>query len=247
MSAGRGRRVATCGANPIGGPRATCDDAQCQADRGRVGPGSLSLHRPGDGWLYRMPTGPKMVLLAAAAVGVAALPSTLWTAGAGGGIALTAYASLGLRGVAVGRIRAGIAELARQVWAVRWVLAITAVSQLILMGPEPAAANTARVGTALVVAALLPLTSPASMVLEALERGLSPLNRLGVDAARAALLLGIALTAIPVLARLAGEVRDAQRARGVRPTLRRGALPFLVLALRHADRVGDALAARGIL
>ena len=53
----------------------------------------------------------------------------------------------------------GIRELGRQVVAVRWVIAITPVGQLIFLGPEPAVGNTARVTAAIVLAALLALTT----------------------------------------------------------------------------------------
>ena len=67
-----------------------------------------------------------------------------------------------------------------------------------------------------------------------------------MDADRAAVLLAVTITTVPVLARLAAEVRDAQRARGVRPSLRAALVPFVVLSLRHADQLGEALAARGV-
>lgn len=196
----------------------------------------LSLYRPGGGWLHRMPAGPKLVFLALVAAVLAALPST-W------GSALTAVGAACLLYIASG---VGAAELLRQTWALRGIVVVTAAGQLLFLGPESAVANTARVVAALLVAALVPLTTPVAAMLDALERGFEPLRRVGVDPARLALLWTIALTTIPVLARLATEVRDAQRARGLRPSLARGAMPFLVLALRHADDLGDALAARGI-
>lgn len=200
----------------------------------------LSLFRPGDGWLHRMPAGRKIALLALVAIAVAALPSSWLACGIGLVTAIVGYATVGWG------TRAGLAELARQVWGLRWLLAFTAVVQAVFAGVEPAAATTVRIAVSLAVAALLPLTTPAAAVLEALERILAPLSWMGMDAARAALLLSVALTTIPVLARLAAEVREAQRARGVRPAIHRGMLPFLVLTLRHADQLGEALAARGV-
>jgi len=200
----------------------------------------LSLFRSGDGWLHRMPAGRKIALLALAAIAVAALPSSWLACGIGLVVAMVGYATVGWG------VRAGLAELARQVWGLRWLLAFTAVVQAVFAGVEPAAATTVRIAVSLAVAALLPLTTPAAAVLEALERILAPLSWMGMDAARAALLLSVALTTIPVLARLAAEVREAQRARGVRPAISRGMLPFLVLTLRHADQLGEALAARGV-
>ena len=196
----------------------------------------LSTYRPGHGWLHRMPAGPKLVGLAVVAVALAALPSVWVTVPLASGVAVALFVASGVGG----------RELGREAWSLRWIVVVTVVGQLVFLGPEAAAANTARVVAALLVAGLVPLTTPVSAMLDALERGVQPLRRVGVDPARVALLWTIALTTIPVLARLAAEVRDAQRARGLRPSLARGALPFLVLALRHADDLGDALAARGI-
>ncbi|MDQ1135529.1 biotin transport system permease protein [Microbacterium sp. SORGH_AS 1204] len=196
----------------------------------------LSLYRPGGGWLHRMPAGPKLVFLALVAGVLAALPSSWGSAPVALGAASLLYLASGV----------GAPELARQTWALRGIIVVTVAGQLLFLGPEAAVANTARVVAALLVAALVPLTTPVAAMLDALERGLEPLGRVGVDPGRVALLWTIALTTIPVLARLAAEVRDAQRARGLRPSLARGAMPFLVLALRHADDLGDALAARGI-
>ncbi|MBQ9918720.1 MAG: energy-coupling factor transporter transmembrane protein EcfT [Microbacterium sp.] len=196
----------------------------------------LTLYRPGDGLLHRMPAGPKMLLLAVVAVGLAALPTAAWVAAVCAAAVLLAYVVSGI----------GVRELGRQVWGLRWILAITVIGQLVFLGPEPALANTARVAAALLVAALLPLTTRVDDMLDALERGLGPLRRIGVDAERAALLLAVTITTIPVLARLAAEVREAQRARGTRPSLRAGIIPFVVLSLRHADQLGEALAARGV-
>ncbi|MDQ1124314.1 biotin transport system permease protein [Microbacterium trichothecenolyticum] len=190
--------------------------------------------------MHRMPAGPKLALLSLVALLVAALPSVWAAVPVAVGVPVVLYLGAGMGATA------GLRELARQGWALRWVIVITAVGQLIFLGPEAAAANTARVVAALLVVGLLPLTTRVSAMLDAMERGMTPLRRVGVDPVRAALLLTVTLTTIPVLARLASEIQDAQRARGLRPSLGRSALPFLIVALRHADDLGDALAARGI-
>jgi biotin transport system permease protein len=156
-------------------------------------------------------------------------------------VAVVAYAAADL-----GDGWLGQRELGRQLRALRWIIAINLASQLIFLGPEPAVANTARVAAALVLAALLVLTTRMTALLDAVERGLEPLRRLRVDPQRVALLLTVTLSTIPVLARMARDVRDAQRARGARGSLRTVALPFLVMALKHADELGDALSARGV-
>lgn len=201
----------------------------------------LSLYRPGDGVLHRMPAGPKAILVLALVLGVSLLPSSWWAAAVAASVAVAVYAVAGLRDGML-----GMRELGRQVSALRWVLALTIVSQLILLGPEPAVANSARIAAAVALAGLLVLTTPVTALLDAVERGLAPLARVRIDPQRIALVLTVALTTIPVLARLAGQVRDAQRARGSRGSLRTFAVPFLVLASKHAFELGDALTARGV-
>jgi biotin transport system permease protein len=116
----------------------------------------------------------------------------------------------------------------------------------VLLGPEHAVANTARIATAIAIPGLLVLTTSTTALLDSVERGLGPLARLGVDTERIALLMTVTVSTVPVLARLAGDVRDAQRARGGRAGIRTSVVPFLVVALKHADDLGDALTARGV-
>lgn len=201
----------------------------------------LSLYRPGNGILHRMPAGPKLLLVLVAVLGVSLLPPQWWAAAVAGGVVVLAYAAAGLNDGML-----GMRELARQVIALRWLIVVTLVAQLIFLGPEPAVSNTARVTSAVLLAGLLVLTTRVTDLLNAVERGLRPLERVRFDSERAAVLLTVALTTVPVVARLAGDVREAQRARGVRPGIRFFAVPFLILSLKHADQLGEALAARGV-
>ena len=81
------------------------------------------------------------------------------------------------------------------------------------------------------------------------ERGvetISPKDAAIIGIAQAvALVLSLALTMVPVVGGFVRSVREAQDARGVRLGLRT-ALPILVRTMRHADEVGEALAARGL-
>ena len=199
------------------------------------------MTRPGRGRLARMPTGPKLALVAVAVLGVSLLPST-WAGGAAAlVVAATSYATAGLGDGAL-----GLRALGRQMRATRWILLFTLVSQLVLLGGEPAVSNTARIASAIALPGLLMLTTSTTALLDAVERGLRPAGRLGIDSERVALLLAVTVSTVPVLARLAGDVRDAQRARGGRGGIRTSVVPFLVLALKHADDLGDALTARGV-
>lgn len=195
----------------------------------------IALYVPGRSPLHRLGAGWKLASLAALTLGVALAPRTPAFAVAGLAVALA--------GFCVARLRPRI--LLAQLWSLRWILLFMVVTQLLFLTPADALVNTLRVSAVLLLAGLLTLTTPATALLEALQRALAPLRRLGVDPLRVGIVLSLALTAIPVVERFAAEVRDAQRARGVRLGPR-AIVPLLVMSLRHADEVGDALSARGL-
>lgn len=196
----------------------------------------LTLYRPGDGPWHRLPAGPKMALVMLVVLGVCLLPMSWAGATVGVVVCLCCYALPAM----------GMRELARQVYVLRWVIVVMAAWQLLFLGPEAAVANTVRVSAAGVLSALIALTTPAEELLDALERAMKPLRWLRFDPQRAALLIILTFTMLPVLARLAHEVRQAQAARGAGPSLRHFAPTLLVVALKHADSLGDALTARGV-
>jgi biotin transport system permease protein len=169
-------------------------------------------------------------------LGVTLIPTSWWGAVFTAGVCVGCYAVRG----------AGMRDLVQQIVAIRWILVVTLAGQLVFVGAEYAVANTTRVCVAVVISGLLALTTPVSELLEVLERALRPLAWLRIDPQRAALTFAVTLSTLPVLARLEREVREAQRARGGGRSLRLFAIPFLVVALKHADALGDALTARGV-
>ncbi|MGZ0068300.1 CbiQ family ECF transporter T component [Microbacterium arborescens] len=196
----------------------------------------LTLYRPGDRGWHRMPAGPKTAILLLLVLGISLVPSSVPAALGGALFALTCYAVPGT----------GWRELGRQVWTLRWLLVVSFAGQAVFLGLEPAVLGTVRVAVAVLLAALLALTTPVTALLDLFERALRPARRVGVDAERMALLLVVALGTVPTLARLARDVRDAHRARGAGRGIRSSVFAFIVLALKHADDLGDALTARGV-
>lgn len=198
--------------------------------------GALSLYAPGTSPLHRLPASTKLLglLIGGLVVTVPRPDALLLGAAAGGVVALYLVARLGL------------AELGRQIWGVRWIIGVVLVGQLIFLPWHVAALTSTRMLLAILLAALVTLTTRASDILEAIERGLAPLRRFGLRTERIALVLGMAIRAVPIVIDLASEVRDAQRARGVGGSITAMVVLLLVGALRHADDVADALAARGM-
>lgn len=195
----------------------------------------ISLYRPGGSIIHRMPAGAKLAVMAALALAISLWPHTPLTAVAALALVIGLFALGGF----------GPREWLRQVWALRWIVAFMAVTQLVFLGPTPALVNTVRVASVVLLAALLTLTTRTDELLAALERLLRPLSRLGADPWRIAFTLSLTIALVPVVADFARRIRDAQRARGVRLGFR-AVLPLLVMSLRHADGVADALTARGV-
>ncbi|KJL27725.1 energy-coupling factor transporter transmembrane component T family protein [Microbacterium oxydans] len=195
----------------------------------------IQLYRPGTGLLHRTPVGVKLALLAAVALLLSLLPQDAVSIGA------TLLGVVGLY------LAAGfpIGVLGIELWRIRWLILVLGVALAVFVSPVTAWISTGRVIALLLLAGLLTSTTRMADLLDALHRMLRPLRRIGVDADAVAMTLSLTLTMIPVVAGFADRVRDAQRARGVRLGVR-AVVPLLVLALRHADEVGDALVARGL-
>jgi biotin transport system permease protein len=71
------------------------------------------------------------------------------------------------------------------------------------------------------------------------------LRLLGAEPERVGLLLNLAIRSVPLVVELTEEIRQAHRARGLALGPRALAVPLVVGALRRAEDVGEALAARG--
>lgn len=196
----------------------------------------IALYQPGTSPLHRMPAGIKVLLFVAVTLTITLTARSGWT------IAAFAVLVLGLYLVA----GVGARGLLRQTVAVRWVIGVTFLTQLIFLPPAVAATNTGRVLIVVVLAALISLTTRVSALLDATERALHPLRRFGVSPGGVGLVLAMTITAIPVIASFAGTIREAQRARGVPVRLRTFVVPLLVMSLKHSDDLADALAARGV-
>jgi biotin transport system permease protein len=140
--------------------------------------------------------------------------------------------------------RFGPRILWEQVRPLRWFVVLLAPVQWWLLGPVGAFITVGTLVIAVAAAGVVTLTTRTEDLLDVIERALRPLPR--VDAERIALVLILAIRAIPVLSRFAGEVQEARRARGLERSVRAFAVPLVLRTIGHADRLGDALIARGV-
>jgi biotin transport system permease protein len=195
----------------------------------------LGLYVPGNSPLHRRRAGTKLAVLAVllGAMGVFRTAEVV----AGGFVALTALTLLS--GV-------GPRTMLAQLRPLLWFAVFIGAFQIWLSGPRQAALAVGFLLTSVGLAALVTLTTRTQELLDCMVSGLRPLRRLGVDPERAALTMSLTIRSIPVLLELSQDVQQARRARGAERSLRAFAVPLLIRTVRHADRVGEALAARGV-
>ncbi len=126
-----------------------------------------------------------------------------------------------------------------------WVLGALGTVQLWLSGWRTAVVVCGSILVAVLAANLVTLTTRTQDLLDALVAALGPLRRFGIHPERVGLLMSLVIRTVPVLARIAGEVREARIARGAQRSARALAVPMVIRTVRHADRLGEALVARG--
>jgi biotin transport system permease protein len=140
----------------------------------------------------------------------------------------------------------GIRTLLEQVWPLRWFVLFLLPFQWWTVGWQAAVSVVGTLVLAVLGAALISLTTRVTDLLDVIARLLGPARAIGVDPERVALLLALTIRAVPVIAATLHEAREARRARGLEHSTRALVTPVVVRTIRHADRVGEALAARGI-
>ena len=140
----------------------------------------------------------------------------------------------------------GVRTLASQVWPLRWIVVFLLPFQWWTADWQTAVSIVGTLVLAVLGAGLISLTTRVTDLLDVITRLLQPARAVGVDPDRVALLLALTIRAVPVIAGTLHEARDARRARGLERSTRALVTPVVVRTIRHADRVGDALAARGV-
>lgn len=195
----------------------------------------VGLHHPGTSLLHRVPAGGKFLMLLGFALLVVLLPEPVHQLGLVAGVCV-AY---------------GVAQIppARCLHVAKVALPIVAFVFLIqwwLLDLERAEVVSLRILAAIGAANLFTLTTRIDDLITAVERGLRPLGRFGVQPERIGLLVGLTLQAVAAVSSIARETREAQRARGMQGSVSAFAIPLMVRTVRHSDELGEALAARGI-
>lgn len=131
-----------------------------------------------------------------------------------------------------------------QIKPILWLLVIFFAVQLWLNDWQAGMLVVTRIAAIVMFAALVTLTTKTSDLLASLERAMQPLRPIGVNPEKVSLAISMVLRFIPVIAQVAGEIRDAQRARGLDRSILAMVVPLIIRTLKMADDVADAIDAR---
>lgn len=184
--------------------------------------------------IHRMPAGLKVLALMIGGTTLFLIPDLLIM------IAVLAV-TIALYPVA----RIPMSVLVAQIRPVFWIFLLIFAFQLFTRDAAFAAMVVARFVALLLLASLVTLTTPASEMIDAIERRIGWMRVIGANPAKISLSLSLALRFIPVVAEITSEVREAQRARGLERSVIAVALPVIIRTLKMADDVADAIDARG--
>lgn len=197
---------------------------------------TLGLYHPGRSLLHRAPAGLKLAALVVAIVALTLVVRRPWQLAP----AVAAVALL----FAAARLPARI--VAAQLRPLVPMLVAIGAFQWIFTGWQRALVVCGVLALSMALAALVTLTTRVTAMLDVTVRALGPLRRVGVNPDRVGLVLAMAIRCIPLITELVRSVTEARKARGLGFSLRALAVPVVVGALRSADAMGDALAARGV-
>ena len=186
--------------------------------------------------LHRAAPGPKLLALIALIAAVTWAPLT--------GLALTAalYA-LAFK---------GLKKFFEQLWNLKLLIALITIPQLLFGTDLITVLNaTIRLTDAMLLATLFSLTTKTRDLIDSIEsalhsKQLRPLTHLGLKPETVSLAIVMTMNAIPMIMKFLNQTKEAQAARGLKPTPIRMTIPLLVASLKYSDEFAEALTARGV-
>ncbi|HKX66274.1 MAG TPA: energy-coupling factor transporter transmembrane protein EcfT [Intrasporangium sp.] len=196
---------------------------------------ALAVYVPRDSVVHRLPAGTKLILLVVAAIGVLALRKP-WQV----------VAVLAVIALLFAAARIPWRTTLDQVRPLLWFLLALGLFQVVVGGWQRAVVVVGGMLAVVLLATLVSLTTRTTAMVDVVVRWLGPLRRVGVDPERVGLLVALGIRSVAVVIELAREVRQAQLARGASSSPLAFIVPLVLRSLRHADRLAEALVARGV-
>jgi biotin transport system permease protein len=195
-----------------------------------------SLYQPGQGWLYRIPAGRKLLVLVV-------LGAVLMLIHRLSILTLSLFTVTGLL------YQSGLSfkKLWSQLKLIIWFLLILCIYTAWIQSPEAALEMLLRLSSLILAALLVSMTTPITQMMDVVVWLLKPFERLGwVNTQKVSLALGLTLRLIPELSVQWNDIREAQAARGIKPGVLTMLFPMLVRTLRRAEELSEAIDARSL-
>lgn len=186
-------------------------------------------------WLHQVPAGLKLLFMAGATVVFFWIKEPL--------ILLASLVLVLLVYLALGREAVLRLRLFRFMLP---VLVIVGAFQFFASGPADALASVSRLALMVLLADLVSMTTPMMAMMDAFLPVLRPLRYAGLDPSQLALAFALVIRFVPVLLDDWLRRREAWRARGGSHGSWRLVAPWIAGLLRIADRIAEALDARGL-
>lgn len=196
---------------------------------------ALAVYVPTGSVVHRLPAGVKLAALVAGCVALV-LVRRPWQVAVALGVLAVLYA------VARLPLRLLLAQLRPLLLLVAVLLAF----QWVVVGWQRAVVIVGGLLAAVLLASLVTLTTRTTDLVEVVVRLARPLRPVGVDPERVGLALALGIRSVAVVADLARDVRQAQLARGGQRSAVAFVVPLVNRTLRYAERLADALVARGL-
>ncbi|MGF0537035.1 energy-coupling factor transporter transmembrane component T family protein [Agrobacterium sp. ES01] len=150
---------------------------------------------------------------------------------------LAAYLSLGQP----------LREAMRPLKPILLTILIVGALQWLFNGHEEAAVTVLRLTTLMLAAATVTATTRITAFMETVTKAAWPLEKLRLArAADIALAVGLVLRFVPEVMARYTAIRDAHKARGIKISAATLIGPLIILTLKDADNIADAIDARGI-
>lgn len=138
------------------------------------------------------------------------------------------------------------AALLRQIAMPAITIALVGVADLLLVDAATAIIVVLRLAALLAFAVAVTVTTTTAELADTFERALAPFDRAGlVDAPKVALALTLAMRFVPLVGEEIVAIREAQAVRGLATNPVALAVPLIVRVLVRAERVAEAIDARG--
>jgi biotin transport system permease protein len=194
-----------------------------------------SLHVEGTGWLYRLSPRVKLISLALFSIALFMTRDPFVLAFGllvGGGVLWQAH--LGLKET-ISRLR-----------PVMLTITVIALFSFVFASPLEATIALFRLTALTLLATAITASVSISQFMDEITLAIRPLEKLGLaKAADIGLAVGLVIRFVPEVVHRYELLQDAHRARGIRAKLHTILVPLIIMTLKDADAIADAIDARG--